>query len=109
MPDLERRLKAVEKRVQAQHEAIQGLFGDTKALSLVTDALGAAICANNKPLLRTVIKNLRQYEDFARMQNEHDRTIARLRHQREFYEGRLNKLDQGGADIANSGGPPPPK
>lgn len=109
MPDLERRLKAVEKRVQAQHEVIQGLFGDTKALSLVTDALGAAICANNKPLLRTVIKNLQQFEDFARMQNEHDRTIARLRYQREFYEGRLNKFDQGGADVANNGAPQPGK
>lgn len=93
MADIEHRLKALEKQTRNQREQIQALFGDTKALTIIIDSLGAAICANNKPLLRTVILNLRQFETFSRQQNEHEATIVRLRTMREFFEGRLNKAD----------------
>jgi hypothetical protein len=58
MPEIEQRLKALKKQARADTERLHALFGDTKALSLVIDAIGAAICAGNKPLLRTIIKNL---------------------------------------------------
>ncbi len=106
MTDIEKRLKALEKRARADTERWNALFGDTKALSLIADAIGAAICANNKPLLRTVIKNLQSFENAARIQNEHGLTIDRLRHARQFYEARLKKADEGGSTSSTNSAPP---
>lgn len=103
MATVEQRLSALEKRAAAQREQIQALFGDTKALSIIAEAIGAAVAADNKALLRTIILNLRQYEKFGRDLNEHDLTIARLRSTREFFEGRLDKAT-GGAPHPSSGG-----
>lgn len=95
MAEIEERLTELEKRIRADAEKIQALFGDTQGLILVVESLGAAVCAGNKPLLRTVIANLKTFEDNARLLNEHDLTIERVRHSREFFESRLIKTEGG--------------
>lgn len=106
MADVEKRIAALEKKSRNDAERIQALFGDTKALSLVVDSLGAAVCADNKPLLRTIIKNLKLFEDDARSLNEHDLTIARLRSSRKFFESRLEKADGARSNPSKDASPP---
>lgn len=105
MPDIEQRLKALEKRARADTERWQAVFGDTKALSIIIDAIGAAICADNKPLLRTVIKNLQSFENAARIQNEHGLTIERIRDAWKFYESRLKNAGASGSTAQDDGKP----
>ncbi len=89
MADLETRLKALEKRARNDTERWNSVAGDIKGLVCIIDAMGAAIGADNKPLLRTIIVNLKTFEDGARLQNEHETTMKRVRYQREFFERRL--------------------
>jgi hypothetical protein len=62
-------------------------------LTFIVDAIGAATASDNKPLLRTIILNLKTFEEVARSQNEHDMTMKRLRAARKFFEGRLKGLE----------------
>jgi hypothetical protein len=105
MLDIEQRVKALEKRARIDAERWQAVFGDTKALSLIIDAIGAAISASNRPLLRTIIKSLETCEDAARIQNEHGLTIERIRMSRKFFESRLRKADEGDSTPPVGGAP----
>lgn len=93
MSDIEQRLKSLEKRSRIEAERSQALQGDIKGVVLVVDSISAAIAADNKPLLRTIIKNLKTFEDVSRVQNEHDLTMKRLRAARKFFEGRLKSAE----------------
>ncbi len=94
MSDLEKRLALLEKRFRNTAEYLQTLRGDIKGVSLILNFVGAAVAADNKPLLRTIIKNLQTFEKDAKIHNEHDMTLMRLRFAREFFESRLEKADK---------------
>lgn len=104
MPDLEQRLKTLEKRARADVERWHAVQGDVKGVVLIIDSIGAAVAADNRPLLRTIITNLKTFEDGARMQNEHDLTMKRVRLAREFFESRLKKAERGSTS-GSRGGP----
>lgn len=105
MADIEARLKALEKRVRADTERWHAIGGDLKGIVCILDSMGAAIAADNKPLLRTIIGNLKTFEDGARLQNEHEMTMKRVRYQREFFERRLKKAE-GQSPSSESGNAP---
>jgi len=104
MTDIEKRLKALEKRARIDNERWQIVDAQLKAFSLIIDAIGAPICAATPSILPTIILNLQNYEKAARVQNKHDATIQRLRHARKFFETRAAKVGKGdpptgGADM----------
>ena len=93
MADFETRLKILEKRSRTDTERWNSIAGDIKGIVCIIDAMGAAIGADNKLLLRTIISNLKIFENGARLQNEHEMTMKRVRYQREFFERRLAKAE----------------
>jgi hypothetical protein len=101
MPDIERRLRALEKRVVTETEWLQALKAHIKALSLVIDCIGAPLCAANPAIVSVIVRNLKSYEKRARVQNEHDIVLWQLRETREFFEGRLPK-EANSASVAKS-------
>ena len=102
LANIERRLKALEKRAQTNDEVWQTLDGHIKAFSLIIDAIGAPICATIPSIGKTIITNLRNFENAGR--NNHDVTIRQLRHAREFFEAQIKKGGKGNplsaADVA---------
>jgi hypothetical protein len=91
MSDIERRLKTLEKQALIDAERRQTLLGHIKGVTHVVDCLGTAIAADNKPLLRAIIANLKTCEDAAQSLNEHEATVKRLRVAREFFAERLKE------------------
>jgi hypothetical protein len=90
---IEKRLKALEKRAQTNDEVWQTLDGHIKAFSLVIDAIGAPICATIPSIGKTIITNLRNFENAGK--NNNDVTIRQLRHAREFFEAQIKKSGKG--------------
>jgi hypothetical protein len=95
MSNIEDRLAALEKRAAEDTERWPAVAGDIMGIVLTIDAIGAAICADNQELLRTVILNLNNCEHGARMQIEHHLTIGRIWYAREFFESCLEKAGKG--------------
>jgi hypothetical protein len=95
MADIEKRLKALEKRARVDDERWQKLDGHMKGFSLIIDAIGAPICEATPSVLPAIIANLQNFENHARVQNKHDATIRQLRHARVFFEARVVKGGKG--------------
>jgi hypothetical protein len=88
MSDIEKRLEALEKRGRVDDERWQIIDAQTKAFSLILHAIGAPICATQPKILPLIIKNLRTFENSARLTNEHAKVIEEFRFAREFFESR---------------------
>jgi hypothetical protein len=84
--DIERRLKALEKRAALDYEAILKIDGRSRAYRLIFHAIGAPIVAAMPEILPAIIKKLDGYEREARWQNSHASTIAALRDAREIFQ-----------------------
>jgi len=96
MSDIESRLKVLEERARNDDERWQMQDDLTKAYRLILTAIGAPICAANRSLFPIIIKNLKGYEDEARLQNRHATMIQELLYAREFFESRSsNNFDHG--------------
>jgi hypothetical protein len=91
--DIEKRLKSLEKRARIDAERWQAVEGDIKGIVFVIDSIGASVAAGSKPILQTILKNLKTFEDVARSQNEHEFTMKRIRASRKFFEGRLKLVE----------------
>jgi len=105
MNDVEKRLKALEKRARNDVERWGSIGGEIRAISGALACIARPICATNPKLMRTIVKNLKTYETVARMDNEHSQMIVRLRYIRQVFESQLKEIE-GGAD---SGAPRPKK
>jgi hypothetical protein len=91
MPDIEQRLKALEKHARANHERWQMLDEHVKALALIRQAIAAPICAATPKILQTIIGNLKVCEKEARAVNAHAKMIVEFRAARKFFEALANK------------------
>jgi hypothetical protein len=109
MPDLEKRLTTLEKQFRKVAEYLETLRGDIKGVSLILNSVGAAITADNKPLLRTIIKNLQMYEQDAMIYNDHELTLMKLRFARGFFEKLLEKADKDDQEPEDANVPRSPK
>lgn len=97
MPDIEQRLKALEKRTRADDERWRMLDEHTKAVALIRRAISAPICATMPSILPTIIENLRTAEKEARALNAHAKMIVEIRSARKVFE-----------EVAKKGGRPSP-
>ena len=104
MANIEKRLKALEKRAQTNDEVWQTLDGHIKAFSLIIDAIGAPICATIPSIGNTIITNLRNFENAGK--NNNDVTIRQLRRAREFFEAQIKKSGKGNPLPATDVAPP---
>jgi hypothetical protein len=105
MPDIEKRLKALEKRARIDTERWHALSGEIKAICAIISAIGAPICAGKPIRTKAIIQNLKLYERIAREQNEHAQMIVRLRHEREFFESRIKRGEIGGSTSGKTSSP----
>ena len=113
MPDIEQRLKALEKRARLDHERWQMLDQHMTALALIREAIIRPICAELvaserrngvKPrVLQIIIANLKTFEKNARALNAHSKMIVELRTARKLFEAMANK--GGTASPTANGGP----
>jgi hypothetical protein len=94
MADLEKRLKALEKRAQKDDDRWQMLDAQSKALPMILRAICAPICAADPGLLRAIIANLRTFEESSRLLNEHSILIGEFRRVRLSLE-RPNSEEKG--------------
>jgi hypothetical protein len=95
MADIEKRLKALEKRTRIDDERWQMLDAEIKALFLIFQAIGVPLCAADPTMSGAIIANLSTFESVARMQNEHARTIRKLRKLREFLVSQMEEIGKG--------------
>ncbi len=96
MPDIEQRLKILEKRARADDERWQMLDGYEKAVAIIGESVIRPICAELiatrqrerlKPkLLQVIIDNIKKFESDAQILNLHSKTIVELRAARMFFE-----------------------
>lgn len=101
--DFEKRLRELEKRARIDDVRWAMLDGSMKGAHLVLQSLGAPLAAISPAVLRTIIQNLRNYEEAAKTMNEHTETISQLRSAREFFEGRLPKTGEDGSTASDGG------
>jgi hypothetical protein len=94
MSDIEKRLKALEKRIPLYEERWHATKAHVKALSMAIDCIGEPICQVNPRLISMIIKNLKTFEKEAKLQNGHSVLIWQLRETRKFFEARVPKRGQ---------------
>jgi hypothetical protein len=104
--DIEKRLKALEKRARIDDDRWQMLDAQMTAFDLIFKAIGVPIGSANPATLHAIIMNLRTFEDVARMQNEHSVTIRHLRKTRLFFESMVKGNTGGGQTLINDRKPP---
>ena len=109
MPNIEQRLKALEKRARADIERQHAVSGEIKAILAIIYSIFAAVCVGNPARARAIIKSIKTLEAVAREQNEQTQMLVRLRHEREAFERRLEKIEKDGSTGANNGAPRRPK
>jgi hypothetical protein len=106
MDDIEKRIKALEKRSRDDIERWQALEGDLKAFSAALTCIVRPIGVTNPKIIRTVIKNLKTYETVSRMDNQHSQMIVRLRRIREVFESQLKEIETNGSSSEDLDKPP---
>jgi hypothetical protein len=104
MPDIEQRLKALEKRARADTERQHAVSGEIKAIVSIVYSIFVAVCAGNPARARAIIENIKILEAVAREQNEQTQMLVRLRYEREAFQRRLEKIERGSSG-ANNGAP----
>jgi len=85
--DIEKRLKALERRAQQGEENLRILNARIKAQSMIFTAIGLPICASIPSLSAQIIENLRNCEEVARSMNGRTALIREFREVRESLEG----------------------
>jgi hypothetical protein len=103
--EIAKRLDALEKRTQLDDERWQALDAEIKALFLVFQCIVVPVCASDPSMSRAIIANLLTFEDGARLQNEHERTIRKLRKLREFLVSQMAEIGKGDPGPSNNDKP----
>ena len=92
--EIEKRLAALEKRARTDDIRWQMLDADLKAFRIIIECIGRPVCAANPALTPIIIKNLKAFEDDARLLNLHSSTVSRLRGRREYFEQVSEKISR---------------